>query len=45
VDRRAAPVFGVGFELQVIERVPREEHDQAMDALLTEVGLRRFSRP
>lgn len=44
-DRRGAAVFGVGFELQVIGRVPREEHDQQMDALLTEVEIRRFSGP
>jgi 5-formyltetrahydrofolate cyclo-ligase len=44
-ERRGARVFGVCFESQVIERVPREEHDQTMDALLTEVGIRRFSRP
>jgi len=42
--RRGAVVFGVGFELQVIEAVPQEEHDQPMDALVTEVGIRRFSR-
>ena len=44
-DRRGASVFGVGFELQIIGRVPREEHDQRMDALLTEVEIRRFSGP
>ena len=43
-ERRGAAVFGVGFELQIIERVPREEHDQPMDALLTEAALRRFAR-
>jgi 5-formyltetrahydrofolate cyclo-ligase len=35
----------VCFELQVIDLVPREEHDQPMDALLTETGIRRFVRP
>ena len=43
--RWGARVFGVCFESQLIERIPREEHDQAMDALLTETRLRRFSRP
>jgi 5-formyltetrahydrofolate cyclo-ligase len=41
-DRAGATVFGVGFELQVASRVPREEHDQPIDALLTEVRIRRF---
>lgn len=44
VARRGAVVFGVGFELQFVEAVPQEEHDQLMDALVTEVGIRRFSR-
>ena len=44
-ERRGAAVFGVGFELQVAPRLPREEHDQPIDALLTEVGIRRFPRP
>ena len=44
-DRRGAAAFGVGFEWQVVERVPREPHDQMLDALLTETGIRRFSRP
>ena len=42
--RRGAIVFGVGFELQVVEAVPQEEHDQPMDALVTEAGIRRFAR-
>ena len=41
-DARGAVVFGVGYELQIIARVPREAHDRAMDALLTETGMRRF---
>ena len=44
-DRRGSAAFGVAFELQVVERVPREPHDQALDALVTEAGIRRFSRP
>ena len=41
--RWGAIAFGVSFEQQVVEAVPREEHDQRMDALLTEVGIRRFA--
>lgn len=36
-------IFGVGYELQVVERVPRETHDRSLDALLTEHGIRRFA--
>ena len=39
-----AVVFGVGYELQIIAAVPREAHDQMLDALVTEAGIRRFSR-
>lgn len=42
--RNGAVVFGVGFELQVVESLPWEEHDQPMDGLVTEAGVRRFSR-
>jgi 5-formyltetrahydrofolate cyclo-ligase len=35
-------IFGVGYELQIIDRVPREAHDRTVAALLTEVGIRRF---
>jgi 5-formyltetrahydrofolate cyclo-ligase len=31
----------VGYELQIVERVPQEPHDRPVDALLTELGLRR----
>jgi 5-formyltetrahydrofolate cyclo-ligase len=40
-EARGAVVFGVGYELQVVDRVPREAHDRLVDAVLTEVGLRR----
>lgn len=32
---------GVGYEFQRLERVPAEPHDERLDALLTEAGLRR----
>ena len=32
---------GVAYECQVVERVPREEHDRDVDCLVTEMGLRR----
>jgi 5-formyltetrahydrofolate cyclo-ligase len=40
-----AAVMGVGYELQVIERLPCEPHDVPLDALSTEAGIRRFARP
>jgi 5-formyltetrahydrofolate cyclo-ligase len=43
-DVQGATVFGVGYELQVIERVPHEGHDCRMDGLVTEAGIRRFTR-
>ena len=39
-----AAVMGVGYELQVIDRLPCEPHDVPLDALLTEAGIRRFAR-
>jgi 5-formyltetrahydrofolate cyclo-ligase len=38
---RGAVVFGVGYEIQIVDRVPREEHDHLMHAVLTEACLRR----
>jgi 5-formyltetrahydrofolate cyclo-ligase len=43
-EAHGAVVFGVGYELQVIERVPREAHDRLVDGLVTETGIRRFGR-
>jgi 5-formyltetrahydrofolate cyclo-ligase len=40
-EARGAIVFGVGFELQWVERVPREPHDRRVAAVLTEAGVRR----
>ena len=42
---REATACGVGFELQVVRAVPREEHDQGVDALATERGFRRCGEP
>lgn len=44
-ERRGATVFGVGFECQRVDRVPTEPHDQPMDAVLTEAGVRRVTSP
>jgi len=40
----AAPVLAVGlaFEGQRIDDLPQEAHDQNLDAILTEIGYRRF---
>ena len=35
-DARGAVIFGVGYELQIMDRVPCEAHDRPIDALLTE---------
>jgi 5-formyltetrahydrofolate cyclo-ligase len=43
-DVRGAVIFGVGYELQIIDTVPCEAHDRSIDALLTEAGIRRFAR-
>ena len=42
MDARGAVIFGVGYELQIMDTVPREAHDRPIDALLTEAGIRRF---
>ncbi len=36
--RRPVRAVGLGYAGQRIERVPREAHDQALDAILTEMG-------
>jgi 5-formyltetrahydrofolate cyclo-ligase len=33
-------LMGLGYELQVVDRVPMEAHDRWLDALVTERGLR-----
>jgi 5-formyltetrahydrofolate cyclo-ligase len=43
-EARGAIVFGVGYELQFVQHVPSEPHDRLVDAVLTEVGLRRCGR-
>ncbi|ABC80821.1 5-formyltetrahydrofolate cyclo-ligase [Anaeromyxobacter dehalogenans] len=40
---RAARV-GVAFEVQVVDALPREPHDAALDALVTEARTLRFER-
>ena len=32
-------LVGVGYTCQIVENLPQQEHDQAMDALVTEDGL------
>ncbi|MBU0482040.1 MAG: 5-formyltetrahydrofolate cyclo-ligase [Proteobacteria bacterium] len=41
-DCRALRV-GLGFELQIVEKLPLEIHDQPLDALVTEQGVYRFA--
>ncbi|MBV9548903.1 MAG: 5-formyltetrahydrofolate cyclo-ligase [Alphaproteobacteria bacterium] len=37
------PAFGIGFAGQVLASLPVEAHDMALDGILTENGLTRFS--
>ena len=43
--RAEGPVFVVGLAYagQEVDRLPAEDHDQPLDAVLTEAGLRRFA--
>lgn len=40
--RRRVLAVGLAFEGQEVERVPREAHDQRLDAVVTEMGWREF---
>lgn len=40
--RRPVLAVGLAFEGQEVERVPRETHDQRLDAIVTEMGWREF---
>ncbi len=44
--RAERPVFvlGLAYAGQEVERLPAETHDQPLDAVLTETGLRSFAR-
>jgi 5-formyltetrahydrofolate cyclo-ligase len=35
-------ILGLAFAAQEVEKLPAETHDQRLDAVLTETGLRRF---
>lgn len=39
----AAVRIGLGLEVQVVPRVPREAHDVPVDILVTDAGVRRFA--
>jgi 5-formyltetrahydrofolate cyclo-ligase len=39
-----AVTVGIGFELQVVERVPREPHDRSVELLVTDREVRGFDR-
>lgn len=38
---RGCLVAGVGYECQLVERLPRESHDAGLDVVVTEAGVRR----
>jgi 5-formyltetrahydrofolate cyclo-ligase len=39
----AAPLFiGVGYRVQQVEHVPNDAHDQRLDGVITELGIRMF---
>lgn len=42
---RTPRLIGIAFDVQEVDCVPDEPHDVALDAVLTESGLRRFPRP
>jgi 5-formyltetrahydrofolate cyclo-ligase len=44
--RAAGPVFviGLAYAGQEVDHVPRDEHDQPLDAILTETGYHRFRK-
>ena len=39
VRKPAAAALGVCFEIQLLEGIPAEEHDQTMDGVATERGV------
>lgn len=41
-SRSAPPCIGLAFAGQEVEAVPREDHDQKLDGVLTELGYRAF---
>lgn len=41
---RAPRLIGIAFDCQEVEAVPAEPHDVALDAVLTESGLRAFGK-
>jgi 5-formyltetrahydrofolate cyclo-ligase len=44
-ESRGAVVFGVGYALQMVDRVPLESHDRLVEAVVTEAGILRCRRP
>jgi 5-formyltetrahydrofolate cyclo-ligase len=41
--RKGPVVVGLAFSIQEVEATPREDHDQKIDAILTEKGYRRLA--
>lgn len=41
---RSPRLIGIAFDIQHVQSVPTEPHDVALDAILTESGLKRFER-
>ena len=41
---RSPRLFGVAFDVQEVDKVPYEDHDVAMEAILTESGLHTMPR-
>ncbi len=37
--------MGIGYEVQVLEHIPMEEHDRVLDGLVTELGHSATARP
>ncbi len=43
-SRRRAITCGLALEQQIVDEVPREEHDMPVDMLVTEKSIRRFGK-
>tara|TARA_Y100000310_G_C20560516_1_gene752811 strand:- start:599 stop:1171 length:573 start_codon:yes stop_codon:yes gene_type:complete len=44
-EKSTAKRVGLAFDLQLVEDVPIEEHDQALDIIVTEAGIYRKKAP
>ena len=43
LEKLGVPAIGVAYAAQEVDFIPRDAHDRSLTAILTELGLRRFS--